>query len=181
MLSASLLPAPRAMARSMVSRVMLAVSALSTAARNRGLSAGTGPPNLAATVSSRISLVNILPRLASCAALRCLIFAHLGCPAMKSSVLTSNPVLSSAPRHAAYALWERACSRKPPTILPQTSPAMAASSLLDLRLLTQTDAQFAQRLGIYRSRGLGHDTGGTPGFREGNRSTARSHTRFPTS
>src|SRR5690554_466332 len=95
---------------------------------------------------------------------------------MKSSVLTSKPVLSSAPRHAAYTLWERACSRKPPTNLPQTSPAMAASSLLDLRLLTQTDAQFAQRLGIYRTRGLSHDTGGALGFREGNHFTDRLRT-----
>ena len=61
----------------MVSRVMLFDKALSTAVRNLGLSATSGPPSLAATVSSRISLVKILPRLASCAALRCLMLAHL--------------------------------------------------------------------------------------------------------
>src|SRR5690606_39255781 len=70
------------MARSRVSRGIQAPSALSMMARNRGLSAGSPPPLRADTVNSRISLVKILPRLASCAALRCLILAHLLCPAM---------------------------------------------------------------------------------------------------
>lgn len=47
-----------------------------TARRNRGLSAGIAPL-LAATVSSRMSLVKILPRLASWRPLRCLMLAHL--------------------------------------------------------------------------------------------------------
>ena len=82
MLSASPVPAPRAMALSMVSRFILAPSALSTAARSRGLSSTTAPPARAATTSSRINLVKSLPRLASCAALRCLMFAHLLWPAI---------------------------------------------------------------------------------------------------
>src|SRR5690625_2319851 len=69
----------------MVSRVMFAESALSTTARNRGLSAISLPPSRAATVISRISLVKILPRLASCAALRWRIFDHLLRPAISSS------------------------------------------------------------------------------------------------
>ncbi|MNH29194.1 hypothetical protein D3C79_894090 [compost metagenome] len=61
----------------MVSRVMLLVRAAVTAARRRGLFAGSGSPMRAEVVISRISLVKILPRLASCAALRCLMLAHL--------------------------------------------------------------------------------------------------------
>ena len=82
MLALSSPPTPRAIARSMVSRVMLFASALSIAARRRGLEPGSPPPSLAAVTSSRMILVKILPRLASCAALRCLVFAHLLCPAM---------------------------------------------------------------------------------------------------
>src|SRR5690554_3099137 len=82
MASPSALPAPRSMARCTVSLGMLLESALSTAVRRRGLSAGSGPPSRAATVSSRISLLKILPRLASWAALRCLILDHLLWPAM---------------------------------------------------------------------------------------------------
>src|SRR5690348_1370603 len=54
----------------MVSLVMLADSALSTAARRRGLAAGSATPARVATVISRISLVNTLARLASSAFLR---------------------------------------------------------------------------------------------------------------
>src|SRR5690554_7626528 len=82
MASPSALPAPRSMARCTVSLGMLLESALSTAVRRRGLSAGSGPPSRAATVSSRISLLKILPRLASWAALRCLILDHLLWPAI---------------------------------------------------------------------------------------------------
>ena len=65
------------MARLMTSRVMLTESAFSTTARKRGLLAASGPPSFAAVVNSRINLVNNLPRLASCLALRCLMLAHL--------------------------------------------------------------------------------------------------------
>ena len=56
---------------------MLAASALSTAVRRRGLEAVSPPPRRAATEISRMSLVKILPRFASCAFLRCWMFAHL--------------------------------------------------------------------------------------------------------
>ena len=56
---------------------MLLDNALSTAARRRGLVAGSPPPKRAAVTNSRIILVKILPRFASCAALRCLVLAHL--------------------------------------------------------------------------------------------------------
>ena len=75
-------PTPRSIARLIVSRVILLLSALSTAARKRGLALTSPPPILAAVTSSRINLVKILPRCASCAALRCLILAHLLWPAM---------------------------------------------------------------------------------------------------
>src|SRR3989344_4231453 len=65
----------------MVSLVMLASSALSIAARRRGLSLGS-PPVRAATVISRIILVKSLPRLASCAPLCLRMLAHLEWPAM---------------------------------------------------------------------------------------------------
>src|SRR5690348_14209915 len=58
------------MARSIVSLVMLADNALSTAARRRGLAAGSATPARVATVISRINLVNTLARLASSAFLR---------------------------------------------------------------------------------------------------------------
>src|SRR6185437_10196626 len=63
-------PEPRLIARSMVSLVMFADSALSIAARRRGLPAGSATPARVATVISRISLVNTLARLASSAFLR---------------------------------------------------------------------------------------------------------------
>ena len=45
--------------------------------RSRGLAAGSPPPVRAATEISRMILVKILPRFASCAFLRCWMFAHL--------------------------------------------------------------------------------------------------------
>src|SRR5215471_17685703 len=61
---------------------MLLSTALSTARRRRGLLDASGPPSFAATVISRMRRVKILPRLASLAALRCLMLAHLLWPAM---------------------------------------------------------------------------------------------------
>ncbi|BAE52025.1 hypothetical protein amb3221 [Paramagnetospirillum magneticum AMB-1] len=61
---------------------MLAARAATMAARRRGLAAGSGMPDLAETVSSRISLVKTLARLASCAPLRCMMFLNCECPAI---------------------------------------------------------------------------------------------------
>src|SRR5688572_7052967 len=61
---------------------MLASRALSIASRRRGLVSGSPPPSFAATVISLMRRVNTLPFFASAAALRCLMFAHLLCPAM---------------------------------------------------------------------------------------------------
>src|SRR5690606_17612970 len=63
---------------------MLAPKALSIALRRRGLAAGSPPPVRAATEISRMILVKILPRFASCAFLRCWMFAHLEWPAMET-------------------------------------------------------------------------------------------------
>src|SRR6185312_11075004 len=63
-------PEPRLIARSIISRVMLAAKALSTAARNLALTAGSATPARVATVISRISLVKTLARFASSAFLR---------------------------------------------------------------------------------------------------------------
>src|SRR5437870_1249816 len=70
------------MARSIVSLGMLFAVALSHARRSRGFAFGSPPPRRAATVISLIRRVKILPRFASVAALRCLMFAHLLWPAM---------------------------------------------------------------------------------------------------
>src|SRR6266545_4656551 len=61
---------------------MFASYALSIARRSRGVIAGSAPPMRAATVTSLISRVKILPFLASAAAFLCLTLAHLECPAM---------------------------------------------------------------------------------------------------
>src|SRR4029078_11145228 len=69
------------MARSMFSVGMLAARAVSIARRSRGLPAGSPPPALAATVISRISLVQLAARLLSVIAFLRLICFHLLCPA----------------------------------------------------------------------------------------------------
>src|SRR4051812_10991454 len=61
---------------------MLACRAASTAARSRGLEAGSGRPERAAVVSSRISLVKILARFLSCAPLRYMMFLNCEWPAI---------------------------------------------------------------------------------------------------
>src|SRR5690606_16193080 len=71
------------MARWMLSLGILAAVALSQARRRRGLASGSGPPARAATVISRMILVQSLPRFASWRPLRCWMFAHLLCPAIK--------------------------------------------------------------------------------------------------
>src|ERR1051326_700107 len=70
------------MARSMLSFGMLFAFASATAARRRGLPAGSPPPMRAATVISLRIRVKILPRLASAAPFLCLMVLHLLWPDM---------------------------------------------------------------------------------------------------
>src|SRR5437762_10231046 len=83
---------------------MLLSIALSTASRNRALLETSAAPSFAATVISRMRREKILPRLASVAALRCLMFAHLLWPAMDQSIVVTTPKL--------YAPIERSPVRK---------------------------------------------------------------------
>ena len=80
-------PAPgvaaRLMARSTVSRGMLATSAAFTAARRRGLWSGSAMPWRADTVISRMSLPKARAFLAFCALFRCMMFLACEWPAMK--------------------------------------------------------------------------------------------------
>src|SRR5687768_13429129 len=70
------------MARSMFSLGMLTDLAVSMARRSRGFPAGSPPPSLAATVISRIFLVQVAARRLSVSAFLCLICFHLLCPAI---------------------------------------------------------------------------------------------------
>src|SRR3990172_7703086 len=76
------------MARLMLSCGILTARAARTAARRRGLPSASPPPARDAAAISRISLVNILPRLASAAAFLCLIVLQRECPDI---ALTSGP------------------------------------------------------------------------------------------
>src|SRR5262245_27042105 len=78
------------MARSIVSRVMLASRAAVIAARRRGLDAGSGEPKRADVVISRISLVKILARWASWRPLRCMMFLNCEWPAIARSTRFSD-------------------------------------------------------------------------------------------
>src|SRR4051812_18569129 len=73
-------PAPRAIARSMLSFGIDAARALSIAFWRARFEAGSAPPSFAATISARVSFVNSCPRLASAAPFLCLIDDHLLCP-----------------------------------------------------------------------------------------------------
>src|SRR6185503_630753 len=73
---------PRLIARSIVSRVMLFSRAAITAARRRGLDAGSAAPSRAAVVISRISLVKTFALAASCRPLRCMMFLNWEWPAI---------------------------------------------------------------------------------------------------
>src|SRR5687768_6926752 len=66
----------------MLSLGIEAARALLTASRNRGFMSGSGMPDLAATVSSRLSLEKAAERFLSCAPLRCMMFLNLEWPAM---------------------------------------------------------------------------------------------------
>src|SRR5437773_3578623 len=69
---------------------MFASYALSIARRSRGFIAGSAPPRRAATVTSLMSRVKILPSLASAAAFLCFTLAHLECPAMAERRVSSS-------------------------------------------------------------------------------------------
>src|SRR4051812_38198810 len=73
-------PAPFAIARSMLSFGIEAAFAFSTAFWSARLPAGSGPPSFAATIIARVSLEKSLPRFASAAPFLCLIDDHLLCP-----------------------------------------------------------------------------------------------------
>src|SRR5918994_6502381 len=66
----------------MLSAGMLTDLASATMVRRRGFMSGSPPPFLAATVSSLMMRVKILPRLASAAPFLCLIVCHLEWPDM---------------------------------------------------------------------------------------------------
>src|SRR5215469_13875278 len=75
-------PAPRRMARSMLSFGTELFLAFWIASNSVGLPAGSPPPVRAATSTFLISLANSLPRLASTTAFLCLVVAHLEWPLM---------------------------------------------------------------------------------------------------
>src|SRR5581483_7533863 len=74
------LPAPRAIARSMLSFGIEYERAFSIAFCSARFPAGSAPPSFAATMIARVSLEKSLPRLASAAPFLCLIDDHLLCP-----------------------------------------------------------------------------------------------------
>src|SRR5690242_2986400 len=86
------------MLRLMVSAGMLAALALSTASRSRGLPERSPPPWRAATMISRMTRVQILPRFSSWRPLRCWMFAHLLCPATECFLVRVCALLYWLPR-----------------------------------------------------------------------------------
>src|SRR3954447_1315755 len=74
------------MARLMLSAGMLTDLASATIVRRRGFMSGSPPPPRAATVSSLMMRVKILPRLASRAPFLCLIDAHFEWPDMPETL-----------------------------------------------------------------------------------------------
>src|SRR5690349_3982417 len=74
------LPAPRAIARSMLSFGIEYERAFSIAFWSARFPDGSPPPSRAATMIARVSLEKSLPRLASAAPFLCLIECHLLCP-----------------------------------------------------------------------------------------------------
>src|SRR5688572_13857429 len=79
-------PVPRWMDFLMLSAGMLTAFASAMRERRRGFMPGSPPPFLAATVSSLMTRVKTLPRLASAAPFLCLIVCHLECPDMGNSL-----------------------------------------------------------------------------------------------
>src|SRR4249919_3229697 len=82
------------MARLMLSAGMLTCFASAMIVRRRGFMSGSPPPLRAATVSSLMMRVKILPRFASAAPFLCLIVCHLEWPDMVK--LPKNSVNSTA-------------------------------------------------------------------------------------
>src|SRR3712207_3883147 len=80
------------MARSTVSRGMLATNAALTAARRRGLWSGSAMPCRAATLISRMSLPKARALWAFCALFRCMMFLACECPAMDLALAPQMPV-----------------------------------------------------------------------------------------
>src|SRR5688572_11473802 len=76
---------------------MFAWRAARIAARSRGLAAGSGRPERAAVVNSRISLVKTLPRFLSCAPLRYMMFLNCEWPAI-AAVPNSPMVVATGQR-----------------------------------------------------------------------------------
>src|SRR3954467_13733772 len=79
-------PVPRRIARLMFSAGMFAALASAMIVRRRGFMSGSPPPPRAATVSSLMMRVKILPRLASRAPFLCLIDAYLEWPDMSETL-----------------------------------------------------------------------------------------------
>src|SRR5919106_3423467 len=92
-------PVPFLMARSMLSLGMLTAFAASIAVRSRGLPPGSPPPLLAATVISRMTLVQEEARRASVTAFLRLICFHLLWPAM-AELLEADEVWAAGGRCA---------------------------------------------------------------------------------
>src|SRR6202011_5787943 len=88
---------PRRIARSTVSLGILAWRAARTAARRRGLAAGSGRPERAAVTSSRMILVKTLARFLSCAPFRYMMFLNCEWPAID--------FYAASLRHSAGRLW----------------------------------------------------------------------------
>src|ERR671932_2278814 len=76
-------PAPRAIARSMLSFGIEYERAFSIAFWSARFAAGSGPPSRAATMIARASFEKSFPRFASAAPFLCLIELHLLCPDMR--------------------------------------------------------------------------------------------------
>src|SRR5215208_6241946 len=76
-------PAPRAIARSMLSFGIELSRAFWIAVASVALASGSGPPSRAATMIARESLEKSCPRLASAAPFLCLMLDHLLCPDMR--------------------------------------------------------------------------------------------------
>src|SRR5687767_8250934 len=81
------------MARLMFSAGMFAAFASAMIVRSRGFMSGSPPPPRAATVSSLMIRVKILPRLASSAPFLCLIDAHFEWPDMGKTPVKAGQIL----------------------------------------------------------------------------------------
>src|SRR5687768_10977514 len=99
------MPAPRLMARSMLSFGTEVFFAFSTASNSVGLPCRSGPPSLAATSMFLMSLAHDFARRESMTAFLCLVVAHLECPDMVL-LYSRSSAGRIGPRHSA---------RSPPT------------------------------------------------------------------